>query len=88
MGVVGSCGRSGCVSAGSEIKGLATLNLDASIGEERVGSAPPLYTIVSRGPRGQMAWARLGPGLSLGWMSCKQAKGVATRKHRTDGIKI
>lgn len=25
---------------------------------KRVGSAPPLYTIVSGGPRGQMAWAQ------------------------------
>jgi hypothetical protein len=53
-----------------------------------VGPAPPLFTIVSREARGQMAWARPGPGLSLRWMSCKQAKGVATRKHRTDGIEI
>lgn len=32
-----------------------------------------------------MAWARPGPGLSLRWMSCKQTKGVAARKPRTDG---
>lgn len=51
-----------------------------------VRPAPPLYTIVSGGLGDRWHGPRPGPGLSLRWMSCEQANGLASRKHRNDGI--